>query len=53
MSVYDSIIAGLTEAVEDARNEREPLKRHTMEIPEGSSPVNEPNFLRFPIPVAE
>ncbi|MBQ9388660.1 MAG: hypothetical protein IJU07_00605 [Synergistaceae bacterium] len=32
MSLYESIIAGLTEAVEDARSEHKVLKRHTMEI---------------------
>lgn len=32
MSVYESIITGLTEAVEDAKSEQKVLKRHTMEI---------------------
>ena len=52
MSVYDSIVAGLTEAVEDARSEHKALKRHTMEVPEDSPHVDEPSFLCPPIPVA-
>ncbi len=32
MSVYESIIAGLTEAIEDVRNEHKILKRHTIEM---------------------
>lgn len=32
MSVYDSIIAGLTEAIEDVRSEQKILKRYTVEM---------------------
>ena len=39
MSVYDSIIAGLTEAIEDVRSEQETLKRHTVEIEEEADSV--------------
>ena len=31
MSIYESIIAGLNEAIEDARSERGVLERHTVE----------------------
>ena len=33
-SVYESIIAGLNEAVADARGEIEPLERCTVELPD-------------------
>ena len=32
MSVYEDIIAGLIEAIDDARSERKTLKRHTVEL---------------------
>lgn len=49
MSVYESIIAGLTEAVDDARSEQKVLKRHTIEIPDDSYTAPQ-KFLNIPIP---
>ena len=48
MSVYESIIAGLTEAVEDSHSEQKVLKRHTMEISDDSLYTESPNFLHIP-----
>ena len=32
--IYESIMAGLNEAVADARGEIKPLERHTVELPD-------------------
>ncbi|MBR1657772.1 MAG: hypothetical protein IJ697_04820 [Synergistaceae bacterium] len=53
MSVYESIIAGLTEAVEDARSEQKILKHYTMEIPDDTLHTAPPKFLNIPLPVTE
>ena len=53
VSIYESIIAGLTEAVEDSRIEQKVLKRHTMEIPDDSSFMAKANSLIVPVTATE
>ena len=53
MSIYESIIAGLTEAVEDSRSEKKVLKRHTMEISDDSSFAAKANSLIVPVTATE
>ena len=53
MSIYESIIAGLTEAVEDSKSEQKVLKRHTMEIPDDSSFMAKANSLIVPVTATE
>ena len=53
MNVYESIIAGLTEAVDDARSEQKLLKRHTLEISDDDLHKEPQKFLNIPILAAE
>ena len=53
MSIYESIIAGLTEAVEDSKSEQKVLKRHTMEVSDEFSLSAKETTLLIPVTATE